>query len=302
MLSFIATSTLNCLTAPTRTTETRVKESSLDIKVLQIPATGNHPSEAKLDETNRLLELALIGSAIERGLEARASTAAPKLTVIIPAFNEIATIERVVNAVLDLPIDKQVVLVDDGSTDGTRELIQSLHGTRGIESILHPENRGKGAAIQSGFASARGEIVIIQDADLEYNPLDILDVIAPIVNGTADVVFGSRYLAESKQDASWVHRFGNRVLTGLSNLASGQKLTDMETCYKAFRRNILSKFSIEQRRFGFEPEITAKLAKNHIPIAEVPIRYQPRGWNEGKKIGILDLVNTLWCIIWYRFR
>lgn len=287
---------------PIQPIETRVKETSPNFKALQIPTIGNHPSEANLDEANRLLELAMTSSAIERSLDTSNTIASPKLTVIIPAFNEIATIEQVINAVIGLPIHKQVILVDDGSTDGTREFIVSLHGKRGIESILHPENRGKGAAIQSGFATARGEIVIIQDADLEYNPMDILDVIAPIANGTADVVYGSRYLSGSKQDASWIHRFGNRVLTGLSNLASGQKLTDMETCYKAFRRNVLSKISIEQRRFGFEPEITAKLAKNRIPITEVPIRYQPRNWDEGKKIGVRDLINTLWCIVWYRCR
>jgi glycosyltransferase involved in cell wall biosynthesis len=302
MLSLKTVATLNDPMVPIQPIETLVKETSLELKALQIPATGNHPSEANLDEANRLLELAMTSSAIEQSLDSNTTMDSPKLTVIIPAFNEIATIEQVVNAVVDLPIYKQVILIDDGSTDGTREFIASLHGKRGIESILHPENRGKGAAIQSGFATARGEIVIIQDADLEYNPVDILDVIAPILDGAADVVFGSRYLSGSKQDASWIHRFGNRVLTGLSNLASGQNLTDMETCYKAFRRNVLSKISIEQCRFGFEPEITAKLAKNRIPIAEVPIRYQPRNWDEGKKIGVLDLINTLWCIVWYRCR
>jgi len=183
-----------CRIVPAQRIEKRVKATSLELKALQIPTTGNHPSEVNLDEANRLLELAMTSSANEQSVDSSTTIASPRLTVIIPAFNEIATIEQVVNAVVDLPICKQVILIDDGSTDGTRELIASLHGKRGIESILHPENRGKGAAIQSGFATARGEIVIIQDADLEYNPVDILDVIAPIVKGTADVVFGSRFL------------------------------------------------------------------------------------------------------------
>ena len=225
-----------------------------------------------------------------------------KLSVVIPCYNERETIQDIVRAVKASPDEKEIIIVDDCSTDGTRDILRSTISDQVDKIVFHEVNQGKGAALRTGFKHATGDVVIVQDADLEYNPVDILDVIAPIVNGTADVVFGSRYLAGSKQDASWVHRFGNRVLTGLSNLASGQKLTDMETCYKAFRRDVLSKISIEQRRFGFEPEITAKLAKNRIPIAEVPIRYQPRNWDEGKKIGVRDLINTLWCIVWYRCR
>jgi glycosyltransferase involved in cell wall biosynthesis len=192
------------------------------------------------------------------------------------------------------------VVVDDGSTDGTREYIAKLVNLSGIDVCLHDRNSGKGAAIQSGIQRAIGDIVIVQDADLEYEPSDIMQVIEPIVKGDVDVVYGSRYLANPEQDGSAFHRFGNKVLTGLSNLASGQQLTDMETCYKAFRRELIQSITIEQKRFGFEPEITAKLARRKIRILEVPIQYKPRSWDEGKKIGVKDLVNTLWCIVRYR--
>jgi glycosyltransferase involved in cell wall biosynthesis len=223
------------------------------------------------------------------------------VSIIIPAYNEIRTLSQIVDLVEALPISKQIILVDDGSRDGTRELISSYSHKPGFEICLHDVNRGKGAAIQTGIQRASGSVVIVQDADLEYRPSDILHVIQPVLDGKHDVVYGSRYLQNLHEDASWIHRFGNRVLTGLSNLASGQSLTDMETCYKAFRRELIQSIHIEQQRFGFEPEITAKLAKRGVAIAEVPIHYAPRSWNEGKKIGFRDLVNTLWCILRYRF-
>jgi glycosyltransferase involved in cell wall biosynthesis len=240
-----------------------------------------------LDNTDRLLE-----EALERS--------APVVSIIIPAFNEIGTIDRIVNAIRALPVHKQIVVVDDGSTDGTRDYIANLSSISGIDVCLHDRNSGKGAAIQSGIQRAIGDVVIVQDADLEYVPSDILLVIEPIVRREADVVYGSRYLANPEQDGSAFHRFGNKVLTGLSNLASGQKLTDMETCYKAFRRELIQSINIEQKRFGFEPEITAKLARRRVQILEVPIQYKPRSWDEGKKIGVKDLINTLWCILRYR--
>lgn len=225
----------------------------------------------------------------------------PRLTILIPAYNERSTIETVVQAVVDLDISKQIIVIDDGSTDGTREIISSWRLRPGFDVILHEQNQGKGAAIQTGIRAARGDIVIVQDADLEYFPEDILNVIQPILDRESDVVFGSRYLGETHQDQSAFHRFGNALLTGFSNWMTRQKLTDMETCYKAFRRELIQKIQIEQKRFGFEPEITAKLAKRHIIIREVPIRYQSRSWKEGKKIGIKDLFSTLWCIVKYRF-
>jgi glycosyltransferase involved in cell wall biosynthesis len=251
---------------------------------------GDHPIAILdgLERTGALLNTALDGRA-------------PVVSIIVPAFNEIDTIQTVVDALVALPIEKQIVVVDDGSSDGTREIISSLKNRPGFDICLHEKNSGKGAAIQSGIKLAIGEIVIVQDADLEYIPADILTVIEPIRQGKASVVFGSRYWEGCKQDGSWIHRLGNRVLTGLSNFASGQRLTDMETCYKAFRRDVIHGMEIEQRRFGFEPEITAKLARRGVSIIEVPIRYSPRSWSEGKKIGIKDLFNTLWCIVRYRF-
>ncbi len=225
----------------------------------------------------------------------------PRLSVIIPAYNEARTILRVVESVCELNVSKQIIVVDDGSTDGTREAIQSMHGKPGIKVVLHERNQGKGAAIQTGIRIAIGDIVIVQDADLEYDPKDILRVIQPILDGETDVVYGSRYLANSRQDQSALHRFGNACLTGFSNWMTNQKLTDMETCYKAFRRELIQGIPIEQRRFGFEPEITAKLARKKIRIREIPISYQSRSWHEGKKIGIRDLFSTLWCIVRYRF-
>ncbi len=227
---------------------------------------------------------------------------APKLSVIIPAYNEAKTLHQVIESVLALDIEKQLIIVDDGSSDGTREAIAALRENDGITVVLHEKNQGKGAAIQSGIRLATGDIVIVQDADLEYDPKDILKVIKPILDGESDVVYGSRYLANSHQDQSALHRFGNACLTGFSNWMTNQSLTDMETCYKAFRRELIQGIRIEQRRFGFEPEITAKLAKKKIVIREVPISYRSRSWQEGKKIGVKDLISTLYCIVRYRFQ
>jgi glycosyltransferase involved in cell wall biosynthesis len=225
----------------------------------------------------------------------------PQLSVIIPAYNEVRTLAQVVESVLALDVHKQLIVVDDGSTDGTREFISALQGRDGITVVLQKCNQGKGAAIQSGIQLATGDVIIVQDADLEYDPRDILKVIQPILDGESDVVFGSRYLANSHQDQSALHRFGNACLTAFSNWMTNQRLTDMETCYKAFRRDLIQSIQIEQRRFGFEPEITAKLAKKKIVIREVPISYKSRSWHEGKKIGIKDLISTLYCIVRYRF-
>jgi glycosyltransferase involved in cell wall biosynthesis len=251
------------------------------------------PAEVALNSMNRTSRL------LEEAVPSVQTV--PTLSVIVPVFNEARTLREIVESVMLLQVSKQVIIVDDGSTDGTLEVIQSLQEECNVTIQLHERNQGKGAAIQSGIRLAVGDIVIVQDADLEYNPQDILSVIQPILDGEADVVFGSRYLANSHQDQSALHRFGNAVLTGLSNWMTQQKLTDMETCYKAFRRQLLQSIPIEQKRFGFEPEITAKLAKKKIVIREVPIRYQSRSWKEGKKIGVKDLFNTLWCILRYRF-
>jgi glycosyltransferase involved in cell wall biosynthesis len=256
----------------------------------------NDSGAGKATSQNALWAIENARSLLEEALNGQS----PVVSIIIPAFNEIGTIEKIVHAIRSLPISKQIVVVDDGSTDGTREFIAKLADHEGIDVCLHERNSGKGAAIQSGIRRAIGDIVIVQDADLEYEPTDILQVIEPIVRGDVDVVYGSRYLANPEQDGSALHRFGNRVLTGFSNLVSGQRLTDMETCYKAFRRELIQSITIEQNRFGFEPEITAKLARRKVRIQEVPIQYKPRSWDEGKKIGVKDLINTLWCIVRYR--
>lgn len=223
----------------------------------------------------------------------------PALSIVIPVFNEHDTIASVLGRVMALAIDKQIVIVDDGSTDGTREFLRDLPSHPEIAIFLHASNQGKGSALQTGFRMADGEIIIVQDADQEYDPNDILRVIAPIQLGLADVVYGSRFLSGEHPSAGWLHRQGNALLTWLSNRTTGQNLTDMETCYKAFRRDVLQSLSIRQSRFGFEPEVTAKLARRNIPIAEVSISYHARSWAQGKKIGIRDLFNAIYCILRY---
>ncbi|XZE19713.1 glycosyltransferase family 2 protein [Pirellulaceae bacterium SH449] len=281
------------------TTEQFSPSCKTDLEFLGSPEQATNPTHTT--EISGIADSAF-GRINEAGrlVDAYLGNDVPTVSIIIPAFNEMGTIDTVVNSIRSLPVSKQIIVVDDGSTDGTRQYIERLHELPGVDVCLHEVNSGKGAAIQSGIQRAIGEIVIVQDADLEYEPTDILKVIEPIVRGESDVVYGSRYLTNPKQDGSALHRFGNRVLTGLSNLATGQKLTDMETCYKAFRRELIQSIRIEQNRFGFEPEITAKLARKKVLIHEVPIGYKPRSWDEGKKIGVKDLINTLWCIVRYR--
>ncbi len=221
------------------------------------------------------------------------------LTVVVPVYNEEATLGRILARVSQIPIDKELILVDDCSSDGSAEILKPLERVPGIRVIYKVRNGGKGSALRTGFAMARGDVVIVQDADLEYDPRDIPNVIRPIVEDRADVVYGSRFLSRSQQDPSWLHRLGNGLLTRASNLFTGLKLTDMETCYKAFRREALQDIDIRQDRFGFEPEVTAKLARRGCRITEVPICYDGRGYRDGKKIGLRDAVNALFCIIRY---
>jgi len=219
-----------------------------------------------------------------------------KLSVIIPVFNEEKTIGLVISRVAALPLNTEIVIVDDCSTDGTRGILSKLTDVPGLKIILKNENQGKGAALRTGLEHVTGDFIIVQDADLEYNPRDIPGILQPLLRDEADVVYGSRFIGEDQQDESWIHRMGNAVLTGASNLLSGLRLTDMETCYKAFSKKVLRDLTIEQNRFGIEPEVTAKLARRGYRFAEVPISYESRGYDEGKKIGIRDLFNAIYCI------
>ncbi len=218
------------------------------------------------------------------------------LSVVIPVFNEIKTIGRILSRVASLKLNLELVIVDDCSTDGTRDVLKQIQDLPRVTVILKEKNAGKGAALRTGFEHAQGDFVVIQDADLEYNPSDIPILIQPLLKGEADVVYGSRFIGEEQQDESWIHRAGNAVLTGASNLFSGLRLTDMETCYKAFNREVLKDITIEQDRFGIEPELTAKLARRGYRFTEVPISYDSRGYDEGKKIGFKDLINAIYCI------
>lgn len=225
-----------------------------------------------------------------------------KLSIVIPVYNEAATIRKVLARVMEIPLPKEVIVVDDCSVDGTREVLQAVEKSPYFTVFYKPANEGKGAALRTGFSLATGDVVVVQDADLEYDPSDIPELVRPIVDDRADVVFGSRFLGDEPQDKSLAHRAGNRILTLASNLFTGLRISDMETCYKAIRRTSLQGIELRQNRFGFEPEITAKIARRSLRIVEVPVRYQARSYAEGKKIGIRDLFNACYCIVRYGFR
>ena len=218
------------------------------------------------------------------------------LSIVVPVYNEEHTIARVISRIAALPLNTEIIVVDDDSTDGTREVLSRLTDVSNLKIYLKNPNQGKGAALRTGFAQASGDFVVIQDADLEYDPRDIPRLLKPLLSNQADVVYGSRYIGETPQDGSLVHRMGNAVLTGASNLMNGLKLTDMETCYKAFTREVIDSITIDQDRFGIEPEITAKLARRGFRFVEVPISYHSRSYQEGKKIGVKDLFNAIYCI------
>ena len=221
------------------------------------------------------------------------------VSVVIPVYNERETVIELVRRVQAVGIHHEIILVDDFSMDGTRQILVELAREDDVKILFHGYNKGKGAALRTGFQQASGDVVLIQDADLEYNPNDLPRLLAPIESGEADVVYGSRFLENPQQDKSRTHRFGNWLLTQASNLATGQRLTDMETCYKVFRREVLEAIELEQNRFGFEPEITAKISQLGYHIMEVPIGYSPRGFHEGKKIGLSDAASAMWCIAKY---
>ena len=226
-------------------------------------------------------------------------TAGRCLSVVMPCFNEHATIEAIVERVLASELTAELIIVDDGSTDGTRELLAAFNDPR-IRVLLQPRNQGKGAALRRGFAEASADFVIVQDADLEYDPTDYPELVAPLQADKADVVYGSRFLGgQAHRVLYFWHSVGNKALTLASNMATDLNLTDMETCYKAFRREVLASFVVEEDRFGIEPEITGKVAAQGWRVYEVGISYSGRTYDEGKKIGWRDGVRAIYCIVRY---
>ncbi len=225
----------------------------------------------------------------------------PTVSIVIPCYNEVATLEALVDSVLAAPVErKEVILVDDGSTDGSQDLIRTKLEERVAQAFFHRHNQGKGAALRTGFAAATGDIVLVQDADLEYDPRDYPKLLAPILEGRADVVFGSRFATgEPHRVLYFWHSVGNRLLTLLSNMLTDLNLTDMEVCYKVFHRDVLQRIAIEEDRFGFEPEITAKVARLGCRIYEVGVSYAGRTYAEGKKVGWRDGMHAVWCILKY---
>ena len=224
-----------------------------------------------------------------------------KLSIVIPAFNEKKTIGTVVEKVLSTSYRKEIVIVDDGSNDGTREELKSLESEPSVRIIYKDRNRGKGAALREGFQNITGQVVIIQDADLEYDPIDYGALLEPILDGRADVVYGTRFLGGPHRVLFFWHYVGNRLLTMLSNMLTNLNLTDMETGYKVFRSPVLKDLSLKSNRFGFEPEITAKVARKKWRVYEVPISYSGRDYGEGKKITWKDGLAALFHIIRFRF-
>ena len=222
-----------------------------------------------------------------------------KLSVVVPVFNEKDTIEEVYNRIRAVDIEKEIILVDDCSTDGTKEIISGL-AANDTKILFHDKNMGKGAALRTGFRKATGDLLVIQDADLEYDPSEYPKLVRPILEGRADVVYGSRFAGgEARRVLFFWHMIGNKFLTLLSNMFTNLNLTDMETCYKLFTRDIYTKINIEENRFGFEPEITAKIRKLNVRIYEVGISYSGRSYSEGKKVGWQDGFSALRCILKY---
>ncbi|MBN1395313.1 MAG: glycosyltransferase family 2 protein [Pirellulales bacterium] len=225
-----------------------------------------------------------------------------RISVVVPVFNEKGTVEEIVRRIRSVPIPKEIILIDDGSTDGTRELLSSMDCRDDLKIVLHDRNRGKGAALRTGFQHVAGDIVVIQDADLEYDPSQYRRLIQPIVEGVADVVYGSRFVPVGPHRVLYYwHYVGNRLLTTLSNMFTDLNLTDMETCYKVFRREVVEAIAptLKENQFGIEPELTCKIARRKYRVYEVGVSYFGRTYEEGKKIGMADALHAFWCIFRY---
>lgn len=222
-----------------------------------------------------------------------------KLSVIIPCYNEVKTIEKVIKRVLDTGLVYEILIVDDGSTDGTRELLPSLEGDK-VRVIMHEHNMGKGAAVRTGFKHAAGEVFIIQDADMEYDPREYPQLLKPIEEGIAEVVYGSRFLGGPRKAMFFWNMIANRTLTLITNILYNSIITDMETCYKVFKADVIKNIPLRSTRFEIEPEMTAKVLKRRYRIYEVPISYNGREWDEGKKIKWYDFFIALWTLFRYR--
>jgi glycosyltransferase involved in cell wall biosynthesis len=223
------------------------------------------------------------------------------ISVIIPVYNEVKNINEIIKRVQTTKLASEIVIVDDGSKDGTRDILQALNGKKKVRVILHDKNQGKGAAVFTGMKAARGEILLIQDADLEYDPRDYPSLLKPIQEGLADVVYGSRFLGGPHRVTMFWHQVANKLLTLMTNILYDSILTDMETGYKVFRRNVIEGMTIKAKRFNFEPEFTAKILKRKHRIYEVPISFNPRDYTEGKKIKLKDAFEAVWTLIKYRF-
>ncbi len=224
-----------------------------------------------------------------------------KLTVIVPIYNEVHTIREILKRVQETGLADEILLIDDGSTDGTRDILEELGGQGVARVILHEQNQGKGAAVRTGIKHATGNLLLIQDADLEYNPKDYPDLLQPIEEGLADVVYGSRFLGAPRRVAMFWHMVANKLLTLMTNILYNTILTDMETGYKLFRKDVIEGIPLHAKRFEFEPEFTAKILKRGVRIFEVPISFNPRDYEEGKKIGLKDAFEAVWALIKYRF-